>query len=221
MPETPAARIFLRPIGSPLTIVLAGLAVASLVESGLALGWVSQSQEPTAGLIVLTLPFVLQLVGCLLAYLARDGAAGTGAGVLATTWLALGLVQFTSPAGTTSGAVGLLLLASAGTLLLTAVTIAIGKPLVGLVLTVAAARFVLTGIYELGGGTGTNHAAGIVGLVACGLAGYALLAFELESQTRSAILPTFRRSRNVAALESGPDEQIDEVENEPGVRKAL
>jgi hypothetical protein len=35
------ARVFLRPIGSPLTIGLSGLAVASLVASGLALRWIS------------------------------------------------------------------------------------------------------------------------------------------------------------------------------------
>jgi hypothetical protein len=55
-------RIVLRPIGSPLTIGMSGLAIASLVESGMDLGWVPKSQGVEVGLILSSVPFLLQLL---------------------------------------------------------------------------------------------------------------------------------------------------------------
>ena len=52
-------RVFLRPIGSPLTLASA-LAIASLVQSGLDLHWVAKSQSLEVGLILLAVPFVMQ-----------------------------------------------------------------------------------------------------------------------------------------------------------------
>lgn len=69
-------RVFLRPIGSPLTIAMSGLGIGSLVQSGLDLRWISVSETTQAGVILLAAPFVLQLLGAVFAYLARDGAAG-------------------------------------------------------------------------------------------------------------------------------------------------
>ncbi|MGH2928254.1 MAG: hypothetical protein ACRDL8_08630, partial [Solirubrobacteraceae bacterium] len=108
--------IFLRPIGSPLTLGTSGLAIASLVQSGLDLGWVSPRETALSGLILIAVPFVLQLIASLLAYVARDGATGAALGVLATTWLAMGLVHVVSGSSAPSGALGLLLVAAGGTL---------------------------------------------------------------------------------------------------------
>jgi succinate-acetate transporter protein len=212
-------RIFLRPIGSPLTIGMAGLAIASLVESGLALHWVLESQTRKIGLILLAVPFTLQLIACLFSYLARDGAAGAALGVLATTWLAIGLLHISSLPGQVSGALGLLLLASAGTLALSAASVARAKPLPALVFLASAVRFALDGIYQLSGTASWQHAAGIVGLVITGAAGYCLVAFELEGQARSPILPTFRRSRGQAAISDALGAQLDGIEHEAGVRQ--
>ena len=38
------SRIFLRPLGSPLTVGMSGLAIASLVQSGRDLNWVATDQ---------------------------------------------------------------------------------------------------------------------------------------------------------------------------------
>jgi hypothetical protein len=61
-----------------------------------------------------------------------------------------------------------------------------GKAAAGAVILVGAAHFVLSGLYELTGSGGVEHAAGIVGLVFVAVAGYVGLATLLEPQTRIA-----------------------------------
>ncbi len=214
-----APRVVLRPIGSPLTLGMSGLGIASLVQSGLDLHWVAQEQSMKVGLILLAVPFVLQTIASVLSYLARDGAAGAAVGVLATTWLAIGLVYITSPPGRRSGALGLLLLASAAMLLCSAVVISTAKPLPGTVFLLVAVRFALAGIYELGAARAWNDAAGVLGLVVLAAAGYCTLAFELEGQQHRAVLPTFRRGRGTEAVLGTPDAAVDDVLHEAGVRQ--
>src|SRR5579875_1911458 len=155
-----APRVFLRPIGSPLTIGMAGLTIASLVQSGLDLHWLAVTQGHDVGLILISVPFLLQLLACVFSYLARDGATGAALGVLSVSWLALGLVHLTSAPGSRSGALGLMLLAAGAMLCLSAIAAASSKPLPGTVFTLAGVRFLVAGIYELGAATVWQHAAG-------------------------------------------------------------
>ncbi|HET9123401.1 MAG TPA: hypothetical protein VFN65_00795 [Solirubrobacteraceae bacterium] len=217
----PPPRVFLRPIGSPLTIGMAGLAIASLVQSGLDLRWFAVGQTHDVGLILVTVPFLLQLLACVFSYLARDGATGAAVGVLSVSWLALGLVHLTSTPGSRSGALGLMLLTAGAMLCLSAIASVSAKPLPGAVFTLAGLRFLIAGIYELGAIHTWQHAAGIVGLVICGLAAYCVLAFELEDQQHRPILPTFRRGRGRVALLGDPAQRIDGVSSEAGVRQTV
>ncbi|MGE5617392.1 MAG: hypothetical protein ACM3UX_00495 [Candidatus Woesearchaeota archaeon] len=219
LPDGVSPRVFLRPIGSPLTLGMSGLAIASLVQSGLDLHWIAKEQTMKVGLILLAVPFVLQVIASVLAYLARDGAAGAALGVLATSWLAVGLVHITSSPGSRSGALGLMLLASAGMLSLAALSVGVAKPLPGLVFLIEAIRFAIAGIYELGGVTTWGNVAGIVGLVVVGGAAYSALAFELEGQQRRPVLPTFRRGRGRAAVLGPVDAAVDDVFHDAGVRQ--
>lgn len=213
--DAPAPRIFLRPIGSPLTIGMSGLAIASLVESGLALKWVPSSEAVQAGLILIAVPFVLQLLATIFSYLARDGAAGAATGVLATSWLALGLSHVTAGTTRTVAVLGLLLVAAGGVLSLSSISVGVGKPLLGTVFMLAALRFGLDGVYELSGTAFWQDIAGVIGLVVCAVAAYCVLAFELEGQQRRTVLPTLRRGRAELAV-SG---QMDGVVREAGVRQ--
>jgi succinate-acetate transporter protein len=217
--DGPSPRVFLRPIGSPLTLGMSGLAIASLVQSGFDLRWVATSQSLEVGLILLAVPFVMQGLATVLAYLARDGAAGAAMGVLATSWLAIGLVHIASVPGHRSGAVGLMLLASAWMLMLSAVAVGTAKPLPASVFAMTAARFALAGIYELGATGAWRDAAGIIGLVVVAMAGYCLLAFELEGQQHRPVLPTFRRGRGRLAVLGSPDAAVDDVLHDAGVRQ--
>ncbi len=218
MPELPPARVFLRPVGSPLTIGMSGLAIASLVQSGYDLGWIARSQALQVGLVMIAVPFILQLVASIFSYLARDGAAGACTGVLSSTWLGIGLLHVADP-WSTSVALGLLLLASGGVLALSAFAMMGAKALPGVVFLLAAARFALTGIYELAGVGSWQDAGGVVGLVVFGLAAYAVLAFELEGQQRRTVIPTFRHARGELSMDGDWGDQLDGVIHEPGVRQ--
>jgi succinate-acetate transporter protein len=202
-----------------MTIGMSGLAIASLVQSGFDLHWLARDQVHAVGLILVSVPFLLQLIACVFAYLARDGATGAALGTLSATWLGMGLIHLTSTPGSRSGAMGLLLLAAGGVLMLTAAAVALIKPLPGTVFALAGVRFIISGIHELGGSGTWSHAAGIVGLVILGLAGYCVLAFDLEGEMHRPVLPTLRRSRARAALSDVPEQAIDGVLTEPGVRQ--
>ena len=217
--DSASARIFLRPIGSPLTIGMSGLAIASLVQSGFDLRWIAATQAHQVGLILLAVPFVLQLLACIFSYLARDGAGGAALGVLACTWGGIGAIHLVSAPGSRSGAMGLLLLAAAGVLACSSAAAAAAKPLVSAVFVLAAVRFALAGVYELGASAAWRDAAGVDGLVVLGLAAYSVLAFELEGQRRRPVLPTFRRGRGALAVSDGVGAQLDVVAHEAGVRQ--
>ncbi|MFL5865133.1 MAG: hypothetical protein ACJ780_30945 [Solirubrobacteraceae bacterium] len=213
------ARIILRPIGSPLTIGMSGLAIASLVQSGLDLHWLASGQTHDVGLILVSVPFVLQLVACVLSYLARDGAAGAAVGVLSVSWLAQGLVHLGSAPGSRSGALGLMLIAAASMLILSSLAVSVAKPMVGLVFTLAAVRFLAGGVYYLGGPSFWQTVGGIIGLAVVTTAAYCTLAFELEGQMHHPLLPTFRRGRGAAAARGEAPAAVDGLANEPGVRQ--
>jgi uncharacterized protein len=212
-------RIVLRPIGSPLTIGMSGLVIASLVESGLDLGWVPAGQTAQVGLVLLAVPFVLQLLASIFSYLARDGSVGAATGVLATTWLALGLLQISSGSGRPLSSAGLLLLSSGGVLALSALVVSSTKPLPGFVFLLAACRFALAGLYQLSTDGVWKSVAGVAGLVVCAGAAYCVLAFEVEGQQRRTVLPTFRRGRASPATADVDAAPVDGVNREAGVRQ--
>ncbi len=217
--QRPSTHVILRPLGSPLTLGMSGLAIASLVQSGVELHWIPPDQTVQAGLILLAVPFVLQLLACVFSYLARDGAAGAAVGVLATSWLAIGLIHIAAKPGATSEALGLLLLAAAGTLGAATAAMASSKPLPGAIFAAAALRFATAGVYQLSTITFWEHAAGILGLLVTALALYAALAFELEGQDERPVLPTLRRGRAAAAMRDGAGSERSRLVTEPGVRE--
>jgi succinate-acetate transporter protein len=217
--EEPRPQIFLRPIGSPLTVGMSGLAIASFVASGLSLNWIAKSQALYVGVVLASVPFVLQLTACVFSFLARDGATAAAVGVLSTTWLAIGLVHIVARTASVNGALGLLLIMSGVTLALSSLAVGTAKPLPALVFLLAAARFGADAAYELSSGSFWEHLAGIIGLVVTGVSAYCVLAFELEGQRHRPVLPTFRRGRGRDALAGPVDTRIDGVTDEAGVRQ--
>src|SRR5215213_6047143 len=97
-------QIFLRPLGNPLPLGFLALAGGTLVVSGLQLGWLAPTEGSNVALILVAFVFPLQLLTSILGFLARDSVAGTGMGILAGTWLSIGLVKLTSAPGATSDA---------------------------------------------------------------------------------------------------------------------
>jgi succinate-acetate transporter protein len=215
------ARIVLRPIGNPLPLGFLALAAATLLVSGLQLGWLDPSDGKAVALILIAFVFPLQLLASILGYLARDVVAGTAMAVLAGSWLSIALVALTSAPGSTSDALGLFLLISAISMLVSASAAATGKLVPAAVLATTALRFATTGAYQLSASSAWKHAAGIVGLVLCALAVYAALAMALEDAARRTRLPLGRRGAGYGSLSGGLDEQLESIEHEAGVREQL
>jgi succinate-acetate transporter protein len=216
--SAPTARrteVVLRPIGNPLPLGLAGLVIASLILSGLDLGWVPIAQSKVIGIVLLTGAVPLQLLACAFALPARDGAAATSMGLLCVSWISMGVVRLLSVPGSTSDPLGLVLLATGTLLAGAALAQAAGKPLAGLALGLAAARLILSALYELTHAGGWQTVSGIVGLAVVATTAYLVIALQMEDAQDRPVLPTFRRGR--AELSGHADGAVREA----GVRPQL
>jgi succinate-acetate transporter protein len=220
-PDAPAARIYLRPVATPLPIGMIALAVGSFVLAGKQLQWISSSQSHMVGWCLLGFVVPLQLIGFVFALLSRDEGVASAMATLAGTWLATALVTLNGVPGTRNAALGLLLIAAAGALLVPAAVGAPTKPLIAVVVAVTATRFAITGIYQLGAGSAWKTAAGIVGLVITALAWYAAAAFALEAGQRRQVLPTLRRHGHAGPSPEESDDPIGPVTHDAGVRSQL
>jgi succinate-acetate transporter protein len=217
-----ATRVVLRPVANPLPLGFLALAAGTLLVSGLQLGWLAPDQGRDVGLILIAFVFPLQLIASVFGYLARDVVAGTGMGVLSGAWLAIALVTLTaSPPAATSDALGLFLLLAATALLVPFAAATTGKLVPAAVLGTTAARFAVTGLYQLTGASGWKHAAGIIGLLLLAVALYAALALALEDAAGSTVLPVGRRGAGEDALTGDLDEQVAGLTNAAGVRRQL
>lgn len=96
-----------------------------------------------------------------------------------------------------------------------------GKAAAGAVILAGSTRFVDSGLYELTGAKGVEHAAGIVGLVFVCVAAYVGLATPLEDSARRPLLPIGPRGLAKTSFSEGFDAQLYELEHEAGVREQL
>lgn len=220
MSDVGNARVVLRPIGSPLPLGFLGLFVATVSFSSVQLGWIPQSQSSTVALAALGLTVPVQLVASVFGFLARDPVAGTGMGILAGTWAAVGLATLTSPPGAASPALGMILIAS-GLAMLVPAAGGRQKVVAATVMGLSALRFLITGVAELSGAPAWMTAAGWTGLLLAAVSFYAALAFELEGTDKHDVLPLWRRGSAASAVQQDEADQLADVAREPGVRTQL
>lgn len=211
----------LRPIATPFPLGFSALATASLLVGGLELGWFSSADRTIVAVALIAFAFPLQMIASIFGFLARDTAAATGFGVQGGTWLVVGIDLLLSHPGTTSHALGVLLFAASAWVALCAGGSALGKLVPAVALLLTSLRFLVTGIYELTGDRGIEHAAAVVGLCLVGVAAYAALALELENLERRTLLPVLRRGHGLEAMRSDLDAQTAGVEHEAGAREQL
>ena len=216
-----ALRINVRPIASPSTVGLFGLAAATFVLSGLQLGWVDAQQGKQVALVLIGFAFVSQLFASIVATLARDGVVASAMAVLSLTWLVIGLTLWFGQPGATSDALGLLLIVSCAAMALIGSTAALSKLVPATVFSMASLRFGLTAVYQLTDASPWKTWSGVVGLVLAVLAIYTGWAFLLESACKRPVLPLGRRGEGVAAVKGTLGEQMKNVSNEPGIRAQL
>jgi succinate-acetate transporter protein len=217
----PQVRIVVRPIASPLTLGFLALAVGTFTMAGAELSWIPSAEDSYAALAVMIFVPPLQALGSIYGFQARDSIAGTGMSLLAGGWLITGTLTFLGQHGKPDGALGLILLAVATTILIPASVGAASKPLASIVMTGTALRFYLTAVYEISGGAAWKYAGAAEGLLLAALAVYAALAFELEDNRLHTVLPTFRRGLGRQALNGSISEELAEARHEAGVRKQL
>jgi len=214
-------RINVRPIASPSTIGLFGLAAGTFVLSGLQLGWVAVGEGKQVAVAIIGFAFISQLVASIVATLARDGVVASAMTVLSLTWLVIGLELWIGQPGATSDALGLLLIVSCVTMALIGSTAALSKLVPALVFLTASVRFGLTAVYQLTDASAWKTTSGVVGLVLAALALYTGWAFLLENAAKKTVLPLGRRRRGAVAMHGGLLEQMRSTPNEPGVREQL
>ncbi len=214
-------RITLRPIATPFPLGFFALGTASLLVAGSELGWFDSTDRLIVAVALIGFSFPLQLLASVFGFLGRDTAAATGFGVQGATWLVVGIDLLLSRPGSTSHALGVLLIAAAGWIGLCAVGSALGKLAPAAVLLLTALRFLLTGLYELTASRGVEHAAAIVGLALVALAAYVAFALEIENLQRRTVLPLLRRGNGADAMDSALADQARRLDHEAGVREQL
>jgi succinate-acetate transporter protein len=214
-------RITLRPIAGPLALGFLGLAAATFVMSGLQLGWAEATEGKQVALCILAFTVPLQFTASLFGFLARDGVAATGMGLLSGIWAAIGLVTFTGKPGSTSDALGLFLLVAGVAMWAPACSAFASKIVPALVLSTAGLRFVVTGLYQLTSNETWENTAGVIGLLLASLAVYAGYAAEFEDVLKRPVLPLGRRGKGELAVNGTYAQQIANLAHEPGVRQQL
>jgi succinate-acetate transporter protein len=214
-------QITVRPVASPSTFGLFGLAAATFVMSGLQLQWIPADEGRQVAMVLIGFAFVAQLYASIVATLARDVVVSSAMCVLALTWLVTGGVQWTAAPGETSDTLGMLLVFSALAMAAIAATAALTKIVPALVFLTAAIRFGVTAEYELTGSSAWRTAAGLIGLVLFALAIYAGWALLLEAATKRTVLPVGRRGEGATAVHGSLIEQVRDTPIEPGVRSQL
>jgi|tagenome__1003787_1003787.scaffolds.fasta_scaffold20927889_2 succinate-acetate transporter protein len=225
MRASPEARVVLTPIATPLPLTFLGLTIATLLLTGLELGWIPKNELHLAGWALLGVPFPLQLIAAVFGFHGRSATAATGSSVLAAAWIGISLDLIHAPLRSfaPSHAVGMLCLGAAlGLLVPAASDLRAGSPLPAAILAAASVRFLLTAIAGLAASSGVRTVAGIVGIAVAALAFYGALAFELEDNSiEDTLLPTFRRRQSAEALHAALDRQVEQLEHEAGIRKNL
>jgi succinate-acetate transporter protein len=219
-PET-IARVFVRPLGTVLPLGFMVFGVGALLTAAYSLGWLPLSDGAQVFTLLLVFVVPVQAVAAVFAFLARDTAGGTSMAVFGATWGALSILSLSLQPGETSSALGVFLLGDAGLIVILAIASVLGNPAFSVVLTIACARFLLNGIFELTGSTGFERAGGWVSLVLAGVAGYAGLAFLLEDAQHRTVLPFLRTGSARQVLDADLLEHLRRLESEPGVRTRL
>lgn len=214
-------RIVLRPLASPLPLAFFAFGAGSLMLSGLQLGIIPFSETRSLALVQMAFVFPPLALASVLAFLSRETLGATIIALISCSWLANGLIDLTAPPTATNATQGLLALALTAILLLVGAGAVFGKPLLGVVIVLAAARFATSGLYELTASTSLQTTSGILGCVIAAIALYGGLALGLEDLRGKTVLPIGRRGAARRAFEGDLGEQVGPIESEAGVRKQL
>jgi succinate-acetate transporter protein len=214
-------RITLRPIASPLPLGLLAVMTGGVLLACEQIGAFPPQDQKTIAFLLLGFVVPLELLATIFCFLARDTVAATGLGLFSGAWLASALTLMNAPPGQTDKAFGVFLLTLAAGMFVIVSGASFGKAGAALVMVFGAARFAVTGLYELLGGTGIEHAAAMIGFALAATALYTALATEVEDVRGERKLPLGRRAHAAKAFDEPFATQLETLEQEAGVRQQL
>jgi uncharacterized protein len=214
-------RVVLRPIASSLPLGFFAFTVGTVLLSAIELAWTPVATTAQVAVFVLAFVVPLEAVSGVFAFLARDSGAATGLTTLSAAWAATAINLLHGPPGALSRPLAVFMLVLALVMLVMSATAVTGKPLFGILLVIGACRFALTGVYQVTGNTGVEHAAGWLGLPLALFALYGGLALLLEESYQRMVLPLGRRGRARSSFEGSFARQVQQAEQEAGVRRQL
>ncbi len=213
-------RVTLRPIASALPLGCFAFGIGNVLLSALSLHWLPLAESSLVASILLAFVAPLELIPCILAYLARDTGGATAMGIFSMSWIVQAVELLRSPTQPPSPTAGLFLALLALCLAVLTAASFPAKPLLGVLLSIALLRSAAAATVSFGVHAVAPTAA-ILGLLLAAFAFYSGLGFLLED-VRGAPLPmTFRRGDAKAAMEGDMHHQIERVFTEAGVRQQL
>lgn len=222
--STPAAgvpEIVLRPMASPQPLGFFAFGIGTMLLTALEVGWVPITQGAAVSIILLAFVAPLELSSALLSYPARDVGAATSFGILGALWASIGVLSLVSPPGSTSPAEGIFLIVVAPAILALAGAITATKPVFAGLLLLAAARFVVTGVYQVTAARTLEMVSGWMGIPLALVSVYGGLALLMEDARGHTVLPMGRFGSARVPMEGGLRDQLAGIEQEAGVRRQL
>jgi succinate-acetate transporter protein len=212
-------RIVLRPMGSAMALGFFAFGAGALVTAVWDLRWVAQNEYKAAAIALLTFVMPLEMLASVFSFLSRDAAGGTAMGIFSVSWATFGTYWLTI-GPVKSPILGIFTIMITAAIICLAVVAWSGKPLLSVLLGVAAVRDGCLAAFHLGA-TALLNGAGWCGLVLALFALYGGLAFLIEDVNQRTVLPLLRRGTARKSLEGSLSEQIERVEHEAGVRNQL
>ena len=210
-----------QPYGSALPLGFFAFGIGMLLLAAMGAGWVQATEARTIGTLLATFVFPLELLAAVVAFLARDTAAASSLALFAGSWLGVGLLARESRPGVLSEGLAWFLVGFTVVAIALAIAAAPGKPVLGVIMSLAAVRAVLAAAYEFGGGRGWERAGGWVAFAIFVAAMYGGLALLLEEVHGRQVLPFPRLGSSKEAVEGSLSQQLRGLEDEPGVRHTL
>ena len=214
-------RIVVRPYGSALPLGCFAFGVGNALLSAYALHWIPLGDTNVIAIMMLAFVAPLELIPCIMAFLSRDSGGATAMGVFAAAWVVQGIELLTGPIGSTSIAVGVFLFLLALILIVLTVASFPGKPLLGVLLTIAVLRSSGAALVQFGFAGAAILFTAWTGFLLAAFAFYSGLGFLMEDIKQRPLAMTFRRKEAKAALEGDLAHQLKPLANEAGVRQQL
>ncbi len=214
-------RVVVRPFASALPLGCFAFGVGNVLYSAYALHWLPLSESSLVATMLLAFVAPLELIPCFMAFLSRDAGGATAMGIFAMAWIVQSLELLRAPLMPPSPTAGLFLALLSLCLLVLIVASFPGKPLLGVLLSIACLRSVSASVVAFGAHGHASVVASGLGLLLAGFAFFSGLGFLLEDVLGKPLAMTFRRGDAKAAMEGDMERQIERVFTEAGVRQQL